>query len=182
MIFRELPLAGAYVIELEPYSDERGHFARAWCRREFEEQGLATEFVQANVSVNFEAGTLRGMHFQASPYREVKLIRCVQGAIYDVIVDVRKDSPTYLKWAGVELSPDSYRMLYVPEDFAHGFQTLEPNSEVNYLVSEFYTPEAACGLRHNDPALGIDWPLPVSRISAQDRIWPLLAAEQVSSG
>jgi dTDP-4-dehydrorhamnose 3,5-epimerase len=180
MIFHELPLGGAYLVELEPHSDDRGSFARAWCREEFRAQGLATDFVQGNVSVNPEVGTLRGLHFQHAPHKEVKLVRCVRGAIFDVIVDVRKDSPTYLQWVGVELSPEALRMLYVPEDFAHGFQTLQPDSEVNYLVSAAYAPGAGAGLRYDDPELGVDWPLPVSRISVQDRQWPLLG-EPVTS-
>ena len=136
--------------------------------------------VQGNVSVNPEAGTLRGLHFQQSPHKEVKIVRCVRGAIFDVIVDVRKDSPTYLQWVGVELSPEALRMLYVPEDFAHGFQTLQPDSEVNYLVSAAYAKGAGDGLRYDDPDLGIDWPLPVSRISTQDRNWPLLTEPATS--
>lgn len=174
MIFRELPLAGAYLIELEPHRDERGLFARAWCREEFGRLGLATDFVQGNVSVNPEPGTLRGLHYQRAPHGEAKLVRCVRGAIYDVIVDLRRDSPTYLQWIGTELSPAALRMLYVPEDFAHGFQTLEPDSEINYLVSAAYAPEAGAGLRYDDPALAVDWPRPVTRISDQDRSWPLL--------
>lgn len=180
MIFRELKLPGAYLIELEPHTDDRGHFARAWCRKEFSEHGLVTEFVQGNVSVNPESGTLRGMHYQKPPHAEVKLIRCVRGSIYDVIVDIRQDSATYLQWVGVELAPSRFRMLYVPEKFAHGFQTLEPDTEVNYLVSAFYTPGVEAGLRYDDPALGIEWPRPVSLISEKDRTWP--AIEQAPAG
>lgn len=176
MIFRELPLDGVYLIELEPHADERGLFARAWCREEFARMGLATEFVQANVSINPEPGTLRGLHWQRAPHGEVKLVRCVRGAIYDVIVDLRPGSPTFRQWLGIELSPKALRLLYVPQDFAHGFQTLEPDSEINYLVSAFYAPEAGDGLRYDDPALAIDWPRPVTRISEQDRKWPLLEA------
>lgn len=176
MIFHELPLAGAYLIELQPHTDARGQFARAWCREEFSRQGLVTDFVQGNVSVNPEVGTLRGMHFQRPPHGEVKLVRCVRGAIYDVIVDVRPSSPTYRQWVGVELSPKALKMLYVPVDFAHGFQTLQPDSEVNYLVSAAYAPGAGAGWRYDDPALGIDWPLPVTLVSDQDSNWPLLQA------
>lgn len=176
MIFRELPLRGAYLVELEPHSDQRGQFARAWCREEFGRQGLATDFVQGNVSVNPEPGTLRGMHYQLAPHREVKLVRCVRGAIYDVIVDLRPNSPTYLRWTGVQLSQGTLCMLYVPEDFAHGFQTLQADCEVNYLVSAFFAPDAGAGVRYDDPALAIDWPLPVTRISEKDRAWPLLEA------
>ena len=176
MIFRELELAGAFLVELKPHSEARGQFARAWCREEFSSHGLATDFVQGNVSVNPEVGTLRGMHYQRPPHGEVKLVRCVRGAIYDVIVDVRPESPTFRRWVGVELSPKTLTMLYVPVDFAHGFQTLQPDTEVNYLVSAAYAPGAGAGLRYDDPVLGIDWPLPVSRISTQDCEWPLLQA------
>ena len=175
MIFRETPLAGAWVVELEPRADDRGFFARSFCRDEFAAHGLATEFVQANVSVNPHPGTLRGMHWQEAPHREAKLIRCVRGAIFDAIVDLRAGSPTFRRWFGVELTAENRRALYVPEEFAHGFQTLGPDAEVNYLVSASYAPGAARGLRHDDPAIGIAWPLPVSRISAADRGWPLLA-------
>lgn len=174
MTFLELPLAGAYLIELEPHRDERGQFARAWCRDEFRRHGLATDFVQGNVSVNPEAGTVRGLHYQLPPHGEVKLVRCVRGAIYDVIVDVRPASPTFLEWVGFELSPREMRMLYVPEGVAHGFQTVAPDSEINYLVSSPYAPAAGAGVRYDDPVFDIDWPLPVSRISDQDRGWPLL--------
>lgn len=177
MIFRKAALDGAYIIELEPHTDERGRFARAWCRQEFARRGLATDFVQGNVSVNPVHGTLRGLHYQAVPHGEAKLVRCVRGAIYDVIVDLRSWSPTYRQWIGVELTPDSFRMIYVPVDFAHGFQTLVDDTEVNYLVSAFYASEASRGVRYDDPALAIAWPVPVTRISAQDRSWPLLAAE-----
>ena len=178
MIFRELALPGAYLIDLEPHRDDRGQFARAWCREEFGDQGLVTDFVQGNVSINPEAGTLRGLHYQDDPHGEVKLIRCVRGAIYDVIVDVRPGSPAYLQWVAVELSPSQLRMLYVPEGFAHGFQTRRPDTEVNYLVSAPYAPGAGRGMRYDDPALGIDWPLPVTKISEQDRNWGLLADEK----
>lgn len=182
MIFRELDLSGAYLVELEPHTDDRGHFARAWCREEFAEKGLATEFVQGNVSINPTAGTLRGLHYQKPPHGEVKLVRCVRGAIYDVIVDVRSDSPTRLDWVGVELTPQAFRMLYVPEGFAHGFLTLEPDTEVTYLVSEFYTPGTEAGLRYDDPALGIDWPRPADKISEKDSHWPSLTTATVTAG
>ena len=181
MIFRELALPGAYLIEMEPHTDERGHFARAWCREEFEDAGLCTDFVQGNVSINPVEGTLRGLHYQAEPHGEVKLIRCVRGAIFDVIVDVRPTSPTYLEWVGVELDPSAFQMIYVPEEFAHGFQTLEPETEVNYLVSEFFAPGAGGGIRYDDPALGIDWPRPVSRISDKDAGWPELDLSRLPS-
>jgi dTDP-4-dehydrorhamnose 3,5-epimerase len=174
MIFHETALPGAYLVELEPYSDERGQFARAWCRTEFARHGVVHDFVQGNVSINPTRGTLRGMHFQVDGFGEVKLIRCVRGALYDVIIDVRPQSPTYLRWIGVELTPHSMRMLYIPEGFAHGFQTLTEDTEANYMVSAPYSREASRGVRYDDPVIGIEWPLPVSRISAQDRAWPLL--------
>ena len=175
MIFHETALAGAYLIELKPFSDERGHFARAWCRDEFARQGIEIELAQGNVSINPVRGTLRGMHYQAEPHGEAKLVRCVRGAIYDVIVDVDPASPTYLKWIGVELTPSVLRMLYVPAGFAHGFLTLSDDTEVNYLVSTPYAPGAGRGLRYDDPALAIVWPERVTRISRQDETWPLLA-------
>lgn len=180
MIFHEAPLEGAYTIELDAYSDERGHFARSWCREEFARQGLSFELVQGNVSVNPVRGTLRGLHYQIAPHQEVKLMRCVRGAIYDVIVDVRPRSATFGKWFGVELTPASFRMLYVPTGFAHGFQTLADDTEVNYLVSAPYVPDAGRGLRYDDPELAIAWPLPVTRISKQDRSWPQIKAAKES--
>lgn len=172
MIFTETDLPGAYVVDLEPYRDERGFFARAWCRNEFEEHGLVPRVVQANVSFNEHEGTLRGMHYQVAPHEETKLVRCTRGAIYDVIVDLRPDSPTYTHWIGVELTEHNYRMLYVPENFAHGFITLQPRTEVTYQVSQFYAPDAERGVRYDDPAFGIEWPVPVRVISEKDRTWP----------
>lgn len=174
MQFRETKLHGAYVVEMQPFTDERGQFARAWCSDEFARRGLVAEFVQANVSVNPRVGTLRGLHWQEPPHAEVKLIRCVRGAIWDVIVDMRPRSPTWGEWFGIELSTDSFKMLYVPEGFAHGFQVLEDETEVNYLVSAPYTPHAARGIRYDDPAIGVRWPLPVTSISKADASWPLL--------
>ena len=171
MKFHHTDLPGACVIELEKLQDERGFFARTWCRKEFEDQGLVARVVQANTSFNSRAGTLRGMHYQAAPYQETKLVRCTSGALYDVIVDLRPDSPTYKRWTAVELTAGNGRMLYVPADFAHGFITREDNTEVNYLVSEAYTPGAGRGLRWDDPALGIEWPCPVEVISDQDAGW-----------
>lgn len=180
MIFRETALKGAYLIELEPHQDDRGQFARAWCRDEFARHGLCEDFAQGNVSVNPSPGTLRGMHYQALPHGEVKLVRCVRGAIYDVIVDLRSGSPTHREWFGVELTPAALRMLYVPVGFAHGFQVLARDSEVNYLVSSPYAPGAGRGVRYDDPALGIKWPAPVTRVSAQDRAWPLLEPAELA--
>ncbi|HEX6958878.1 MAG TPA: dTDP-4-dehydrorhamnose 3,5-epimerase [Ferrovibrio sp.] len=175
MKFREVGLSGAFLIDIERRSDERGFFARTWCRREFAALGIDIDWLQASVSVSRRRGTLRGMHYQAAPHGEAKLIRCSRGAIYDVIVDLRSESPTYRQWAGIPMSADSYRMLYVPKGFAHGFQTMTDDAEVTYLISEYYVAEAGRGLRHDDPALGIAWPLPVSSISDRDASWPLLA-------
>ena len=172
MIFTEGALQGAYIIDLEKHEDQRGFFARTFCQKEFAEHGLAEDMVQSNVSYSEQRGTLRGMHYQNPPHQEAKLIRCTQGALYDVIVDVRGDSETYGQWMSVELSEDTHRMFYVPEGFAHGFMTLEDDTEVMYQVSEFYTPGAERGICYNDPALGIDWPMPVQVISEKDLSWP----------
>jgi dTDP-4-dehydrorhamnose 3,5-epimerase len=174
MHFTQTPLAGAYVIDLEKRGDDRGYFARAFCAREFAEQGLATVFVQANMSLNRETGTLRGLHFQRAPAQETKLVRCVTGALYDVIVDIRPDSPTHLQSFGVELTAENGRALYVPKGFAHGFLTLTPDTTASYMVDEFYTSQAEGGLRYDDPALGIDWPGDVRVISPKDADWPLI--------
>ncbi|NWF79391.1 MAG: dTDP-4-dehydrorhamnose 3,5-epimerase [Chloroflexi bacterium] len=171
MIFIETELKGAHIIELERREDNRGFFARTWCQQEFAAHGLAAHIVQVNLSYNHTRGTLRGMHFQTAPYAEAKLVRAVRGAIYDVIIDLRPDSPTYKRWIGVELTADNHRALYVPEGFAHGFQTLEDHTDVLYAMSAFHTPFAASGLRYNDPAFAITWPLPVSVISERDTSW-----------
>jgi len=175
MEFSPTRLAGAYVIEPVPQTDERGFFARLFCVREFEEHGLNPRVVQCSLSYTRNRGTLRGMHYQTPPACEVKLVRCIRGGIYDVIVDLRPDSPTYKSHFAIELTAGNRRALYVPERFAHGFQTIEDETEVFYQMSEFYTPGKADGLRYDDPALGIRWPLPVSDISERDRQWPLLA-------
>ncbi|MBJ6611084.1 MAG: dTDP-4-dehydrorhamnose 3,5-epimerase [Candidatus Thiothrix moscowensis] len=172
MIFEETCLRGAYVIDPLIIGDERGFFARAWCQKEFGAHGLVTAFVQSNLSFNKFEGTLRGMHRQIAPAEEVKLVRCTKGRIYDVIVDLRPDSPTHRQWFGVELSAENHRMLYVPAGFAHGYQTLEDNCEVFYQVSEFYTPEYERGARYDDPSFGIQWPLAVSAVSPKDKNWP----------
>ncbi len=172
MIFTETELQGAYVIELKKLEDERGFFARGYCSKEFESYGLASRVVQSNVSFNWKKATLRGLHYQNVPYVETKLVRCTRGAIYDVIIDLRPDSNTFKQWIGVELTEGNYRMLYVPECFAHGFQTLEDHTEVIYHVSEFYTPKAEQGIRYNDPAFKIHWPLEVEVISPKDENWP----------
>ncbi|NTU78082.1 MAG: dTDP-4-dehydrorhamnose 3,5-epimerase [Chloroflexales bacterium] len=172
MLFAELELKDAYIIDLEKREDNRGFFARTWGQDLFEQHGLVTRVVQANMSFNHTKGTLRGMHFQKNPYAETKLVRCVRGTIYDVIIDLRPDSPTYTRWVGVELSADNRRSVYVPEGFAHGFQTLEDNCEVMYQVSQFYTPSAEGGVRYNDPAFDIQWPLPAGVMSEKDQRWP----------
>jgi dTDP-4-dehydrorhamnose 3,5-epimerase len=172
--FVPTPLAGAFIVEPEPLADDRGVFARTFCAREFEDHGLVTTFVQCSTSWNARKGTVRGMHFQVAPACEVKLVRCTAGSLVDVIVDLRSDSPTYLQHAAVELSAASRRALYIPEMFAHGFQTLEDATELSYQMSEFYTPELATGLRWNDPRLGIRWPLEVTAMSEKDRSWSLL--------
>jgi dTDP-4-dehydrorhamnose 3,5-epimerase len=171
-------LQGAYIIDLEKRQDQRGFFARTWCLTEFVAQGLAARAVQTNISYSRRQGTVRGMHYQASPYAETKLIRCTRGAIYDVIIDLRSDSSTFKQWLGIELTGANYRMLYVPEGFAHGFQTLVDDVEVNYQVSQFYTPEAERGLRYDDPAFGIEWPQKVQVISDKDRSWPDYTSDQ----
>lgn len=177
MIFRETPLPGAFVIELEPHADPRGFFARSYCRLEFEEHGLATGFVQSNISWNRRAGTLRGLHYQAAPHREAKLVRCTAGALHDVIVDLRADSPARFRWVGVDLSARSRRMLYVPEGFAHGFLTLEPGTEVFYEMTAAYAPAAARGARWDDPRFGIAWPREPAVISERDAGYPDFDAE-----
>lgn len=176
MIFQTTPLPGVVIVELERKEDERGFFARAFCAREFEQHGLSTRFVQANVATNHRRGTLRGLHYQAAPAREPKFIRCIRGAVWDVVVDLRPDSPTYLQHVAVELSADNHRAIHVPDLCAHGYQTLTDHAELLYLVGEYYTPGCERGLRHDDPALELTWPLPVSVISAKDRAWPLLPA------
>lgn len=172
MIFFETKLKGACIIEIQKMEDERGFFARAWCQKEFAEHNLTPRVVQANVSFNKKKGTLRGMHYQIAPYEEAKLVRCTSGAIYDVIIDLRPDSPTYKEWTGVELTAKNYKMLYVPENFAHGFQTLLDNTEVTYQVSQFYSPGSEQGIRWNDPTFGIEWPLAIQVISDKDKNWP----------
>ncbi|GAB4184631.1 MAG: dTDP-4-dehydrorhamnose 3,5-epimerase [Roseiflexaceae bacterium] len=171
MIFTPTELPGAYILDLEKRGDSRGFFARTWCQNELSAHGLNVNVVQANMSFSKTKGTLRGMHFQRAPHAETKLVRCTMGAIYDVIVDLRPDSPTFKRWIGVELSAQNHRMLYIPEGFAHGFQTLSDDVEVTYQVTAFYTPGAEGGVRYNDPAFGIEWPLDVSEISDKDRAW-----------
>jgi dTDP-4-dehydrorhamnose 3,5-epimerase len=172
MKFIETKLKGAFLVEIERLTDDRGFFGRSWCRKEFDDHGLNSRIVQANVSFNRKKGTLRGMHYQIAPFQESKLIRCTRGAIFDVIIDLRSDSPTYKQWTGVELTADNYTMFFVPEDFAHGFQTLADETEITYQVTQFYTPGSERGIRFDDRAFGIQWPLDVTVISDKDRTWP----------
>jgi dTDP-4-dehydrorhamnose 3,5-epimerase len=173
VIFRETEVGGAFVIELERIEDERGFFARTFCRREFHEHGLAAEVAQANTAFNKRKGTLRGLHFQASPYEEAKLVRCTRGGVYDVIVDLRPGSPSFRRWVSVELTAENETMLYVPKGVAHGYQTLEDDTETSYLMSSFYEPEAGRGVRWDDPAFEIQWPETEERtINERDRSWP----------
>lgn len=174
MQFSETKLKGAFIIDLEPRQDDRGFFARTFCAHELENHGLKPVVAQCNLSFNYNKGTLRGMHYQSFPATETKLIRCTQGAIYDVIVDMRPESSTFLQHIGVELTANNRRALYVPEMFAHGYQALSDGAEVIYQVGEFYTPGCERGLRYDDPLLGIQWPLRVTEISAKDASWPLL--------
>jgi len=173
VIFTETELPGAFLIDLERREDERGFFARTWCANELAEHGLNPRAVQANTSWNPRQGTLRGMHFQRSPHAEVKIVRCTQGAIHDVIIDLREDSAAYKQWIGVDLSAENRRAFYIPEGFAHGFQTLVPDCEIHYLVTEFYTPTAEGGVRWDDPAFGIQWPDAGNAfVSPKDAAWP----------
>lgn len=169
MLFLATKLHGAYLIELEKLVDERGFFARSWCQREFAAHGLDTQLVQCNISLTHQGGTLRGMHYQLPPWCETKLVRCLRGAIYDVIIDLRPDSTTFLQWTGAELTADNRTMFYVPKGFAHGFITLTDNTELFYQMSTFYAPSHARGVRWNDPLFAINWPLPVTHISRKDQ-------------
>jgi dTDP-4-dehydrorhamnose 3,5-epimerase len=177
MIFTETKLRGAYLIDLDKHEDERGFFARSWCEDEFESHGLNARLVQCNISFNKKRGTLRGMHYQAAPYEEAKLVRCTMGALYDVIIDLRNDSPTYKEWFSVELTAQNRRALYVPEGFAHGFQTLVDKTEVFYQMSEFFHPECARGVRWDDPVFGISWPILNPIISEKDSFFTLMSTD-----
>jgi dTDP-4-dehydrorhamnose 3,5-epimerase len=175
MIFTETKLKGAFLIDLERREDDRGFFARAFCQKEFAQHGLKPVIAQANIGFNRRKGTLRGMHFQLPPAAETKLVRASRGAVLDIIVDLRPESPTYLQHISVELSADNHRGIYIPERFAHGYQALEDNTETTYHVGEFYTPGSEGGLLYNDPALGLEWPLPVTVMSDKDQQWTPLA-------
>jgi dTDP-4-dehydrorhamnose 3,5-epimerase len=172
MIFKETKLAGAFLIEAERLEDERGFFSRTWSQREFEQQGLSSRLVECNISFNRKRGTLRGLHYQAPPHGQAKLVRCTMGAVFDVILDLRPNSSTFRHWVSAQLSADNRAMLYVPEGFAHGFQTLEDDSEIFYQMSQYYAPESSRGVRWNDPAFGVTWPEDNRFINARDREYP----------
>jgi len=172
MIFGATKLPGVFEVHPEPISDNRGFFARSWCQAEFERNGLSPKLVQCSISFNIRKGTLRGLHYQVAPHQETKVVRCTRGALYDVVVDLRRESPTFKQWIGVVLTPANRNMVYVPEGCAHGFLTLEDESEVFYQISEFYNPESARGARWNDPAFQIGWPGEIAVISERDRTYP----------
>ena len=172
MKFNPTTLCDAWLIELEPVVDIRGYLARTFCVDEFAARGLETNFVQHSVSFSAGKGTIRGMHYQRKPHGEVKLVRCIKGSVWDVIIDIRPGSPTYRRWQSFELSSANKNQLYVPKGFAHGFQTLRDAVEINYLISEPYSPQSSYGIRHDDPAFAIHWPLPVTEISSKDLQWP----------
>ena len=174
MQFHETPIAGAWVIEPAPHLDDRGRFMRAWCAREFAEHGVRFTPVQANMGYSARRATVRGMHYQEAPALESKLVRCTRGGVFDVLIDLRPESETYRRWFGVELTAEGGRMLYVPEHCAHGYQTLEDGAEIYYMASEYYSPAAVRGVRFDDPAFAIHWPLPPGAVSEQDRTWPLV--------
>jgi dTDP-4-dehydrorhamnose 3,5-epimerase len=179
--FIETGIADAWVIYPSPRNDERGRFMRVWCAREFAAHGVSFVPVQANMGFSFKKGTLRGVHFQIAPMLEAKLVRCTKGAIFDVVLDLRRQSPSYGKWYGVELTPENGRMLYIPPNCGHGYQTLADDTEMHYMASEVYTPDAARGVRPDDPAFQIRWPLPATVISEQDRNWPLVEVFSTST-
>ncbi|MGB2717010.1 MAG: dTDP-4-dehydrorhamnose 3,5-epimerase [Vicinamibacterales bacterium] len=172
MEFSPTKLAGAFVVTMKPIEDERGYFGRGWCRDEFTQHGLNPNMTQLNVGFSHRKGTVRGMHYQLEPHQEAKLVRCTRGAIYDVIIDLRPGSPTRGQWVGVQLTGRNGLMLYAPEGFAHGYQTLADDVEIYYLTSSAYAPGSACGLRFDDPAIAIRWPEPVTVVSQADRSWP----------
>lgn len=181
LLFEPTSLDGAWLVDLERLEDERGFFARAWCQQEFETRGLVADVVQANVAYSGRKGTIRGMHYQIAPFEESKIVRCIRGAIWDVIIDMRPDSDTYRQWFGVELSAENRRQLYIPKGFAHGYQTLADDCEVFYLVSEFYSRDAERGIRWNDPHFAIAWPVLDSiDVSAKDQSWPDFQSESGS--
>ena len=171
MIFKETRFESVYIVEIEKHTDDRGFFGRTWCKDEFEAHGLNAGVLQSNIAFSKFRGTLRGLHYQDEPYAEAKLIRCIKGSLYDVIVDLRPQSATYTQWLATELTEDNYKMIYVPEGFAHGYQTLEDNTEIFYQVSQIYSPEFERGIRFNDPLLRIQWPGDIRTISDKDLSW-----------
>jgi len=172
MFFKEAKLHGSFIIELQKLEDERGFFARAWCQREFENHGIDVAWVQANLAYTRYQGTLRGLHYQVAPHAEAKLVRCIKGAVFDVSVDLRSGSSTYKQWSGVELSANNHKMVYIPAGCAHGYQALTDEVELFYQVSQFYDSDSERGIRYNDPAFGLEWPLNVEVISDKDKSWP----------
>jgi len=172
MKFTETPIKGAYIIEVNRIGDDRGYFGRLWCQKEYEEHGLVANICQSNIGVSKSAGTLRGLHYQTAPHQEVKIVRCSRGAMFDVILDLRPDSPTFKQWFGLELTEDNASMLYVPEGCATGYQTLKDDTEIYYHATEFYHPESARGVRYDDPAFNIQWPGKITTISENDTSWP----------
>ncbi len=172
MKFTTLDLEGAFVIEVDKIEDQRGFFGRLWCEKEFKSYNLETKIVQSNVSLSKKKGTLRGMHIQKGEYAETKFVRCTKGSVFDVIIDLRPESPTFKKWYGIELTADNYKMIYVPEGFAHGFLTLENNSEVYYMVTQFYSPKHEIGIRYDDPEIAVKWPSEIKEISIKDKNHP----------
>lgn len=180
MKFTETSIAGVWLIDLEPRADERGYFARTWCEQEFAAHGLSTRIAQANTGVSPRRGTLRGIHYQEAPHAEVKVVRCTRGAVHDVVVDLRPESPTHRRWLGVALSARNGRTLYAPAGCAHGYLTLEDDTELLYMTSDFYAPAAARGVRYDDPAFDITWPGNIELVSAQDRSWPDYAGNDAS--
>jgi dTDP-4-dehydrorhamnose 3,5-epimerase len=176
MLFSETGLIDAKIIEPSPIQDDRGRFMRAWCRKEFSDHGIEFLPVQANMGFSYKGGTVRGMHFQVAPALESKLVRCTRGSMFDVVLDLRRESPTFGKWYGAELSAANGRMLFIPQECAHGYQTLEENTEMHYMTSAFFTPSAARGVRFDDPFFAIRWPLAPTAVSEQDQNWPLVTA------
>ena len=172
MKFTETRIQGAYVIDVDRIGDSRGYFGRLWCEKEFREQGLVSHIKQSNIGFSPQAGTLRGLHYQKSPHQEVKIVRCTRGSVFDVVLDIRPESPTFRKWYGIELNPGNASMLYVPEGCATGYLTLEDNSEIYYHTSEFYAPDAARGVRYDDSLFNIQWPGKIAVLSENDRNWP----------
>ncbi|BDI14791.1 dTDP-4-dehydrorhamnose 3,5-epimerase [Nostoc cf. commune SO-36] len=179
MIFTETKIKGAFIVDLELQRDSRGFFARSFCIQEFKDRGLKPTIAQCNLSFNYKKGTLRGMHYQKPPSQETKLVRCIKGGIYDVIIDLRPESSSYLSHIGIKLTAENRLALYIPERCAHGFQTLTDETEVNYQMGDLYAPEYANGYRYDDPAFGIEWPLPVTEISEKDRAWSLFESKKM---